>query len=957
MQLSCNQRTFEQNKSFHWVMSASLFVRLNDGKVEMMHDCISDIMESMGDIPMLDMGMPKPSAEWIVSGSFFSPDQQPCIAGSASAEIGELKKSLNIFGERQWNAGIPSKPLPFTSLPFDYKYAFGSNLNTNPTGKGYKQEQLANIEDSKETITDNHKEYLPAGFSPLDPSWAQRAQFQGTYDQSYMEKYFPGYPKDMDWRLFMSTPNDQWFDRFLNGDEAFEFHNMHPNKPTIKGTLPGLFPRCFIKDSAEKDIHQQFKEVDLKLDTTWFFPDKDIVQLIWRGGMLVNTDEAEQISHIILGYESSADKKRSSDHYLHALNLRVQAQDPLLNSLNTQDLIPIGNPSAMQLLQQSALEGLEENQLGKNLQVKTDKITEAVDQNVNQSISQLTDQLNSAEISSLDKEKILAQLNSLNQAPEQDLDTQALLDKINEILPGVTSKDPKDLDLSTFSFNKIDEIFSEISKFTDLKKNQAIETAKPQLEQLKSLLNQDDNLNRLSPNQKEDLKAQIDTLEALINGKDLPAPLAPLPRLDIDVMKQQLIKTSPDISNAQQELHLLLSNPLLTDKEVIKQSKDKLDALSADVLNEVQDSLDLAQKQFIETYAMAAHFAEPGISPHLDDDQQLQKLMSIIDGNKDASNQDWSCLDLSKHDLSGVNFSGCLMEQVNFSGAKLVATNFEGAVLARANFSNSDCSESNFDNANLGATTCSHTIFSKSSFKEAKLSKSHFEACNFSHCVFIQPEALEIKLLDCNFTDSEIENWPFLELEMSGITFDQARMTTCTFINSKVHDCSFIAASLPSTAWANTSIKNTSFQQADMTSNCLVSSAEIDDKQKIGYFENLNFSNAVLSKANFQGLNLRNNNFSQTNISSSNFANADLSHCTFDDCLGHQAQFRKAVLTGASMQRADLMEAVLSKAIIINTNLEKANLYGVDFLRATIKETRFHNANLDATILRDWRPS
>lgn len=957
MQLNCNQRTFEQNKAFHWVASASMFIRLDSGKVELIHDCISDVMESMGEIPMLDMGMPKPMAEWLVNGNFYSPNQAPCIAGEAKAQIAELNKSLNIFGDRQWTAGIPSKPLPFMVKPLEYQFAFGGELASNPSGIGFKQDQLPNIEDSNHSITDKHKQYLPAGFSPLDPSWPQRSQYQGTYDQAYMEKYFPGYPKDMDWRLFMNAPQDQWFDRFLTGDESFQFFNMDPEKPSIQGKLPSLRPRCFINDTKEENPELYFKEVDLNLDTAWFFPDKNIVQLIWRGGMLVDTDEAEQISHMILGYEKLTDDKRPTSHYLDALNLRINAKDPLLNSLNTLDLIPQGSPSAMQLLQQSAMENLQENQLSNNLEKKADLIKESIDKKVKETLTDLTSQLNKADISSDQKELVLNKLKALDQPAEQDIDTKTLMSKLNEILPGVTSKDPKDLDLSNFSFNKIDEIFAEIAIFTDKKKDQAIENAKPQLEELRSLLTQDDTLSRLSSAQKDNLKIQTETLEAIIAGKEPPSILGPLPRIDVKEMKIQLVNTSPEISQAQQQLHLLLSNPLLTNKEHIKESKDKLELLTSEVLGEIDSRLDLAQKQFIETYAMAAHFAETGLSPHEDEKEQIEKLLSIANGNKDASYQDWACLDLSGLNLDGVDFTGSLMEQVNLSGASLIKANFEGAILARANLSNTNCSESNFNYANLGAASCIKTNLSKSNFKETKFSKSKFEDCDFSYSKFTQPEVLEIELKNCNFSSSFIENWPFLELEMTGINFDKAQLTTCNFINSKVHDCSFIQARLPSTAWANTDIRNTFFHQADMTSNCLVSSAEIDENQEIGYFENLDFSEAILDKANFQGLNLQNNNFNHAKIASTNFASADLSHCTFDDCHGYQAQFRKSILTGASMIRANLMEAVLSKAIITDVNLEEANLYGVDFLRATVRGTRFNNANLDATILRDWRPS
>lgn len=958
MQLATNQRTLEQNRVFHWVVSTSLFVRLSNGKVEFMHDCISDIMDCMGEVPMLDMGMPKPHAEWLINGSFYSSNGESCIAGQARAQVAQSQKSLNVFGDRQWTAGLPSKPSSFISMPLDYQRAFGGNeLLSNPTGIGFKQSDLPNIESSKDVITDNHKPYLPAGFSPLDPSWPQRSQFQGSYDQSYMEKYFPGYPQDMDWRLFMNAPQDQWFDNFLLGNEEYHFENLHPELSHINGQLPGLYPRCFIKDTGEDSPELQFKEVDLHLDTAWFFPDKDIVQLIWRGGMLVKTDEAEQISHLLVGYENSLDEKRSSEHYQQALERRIKAKDPLLDSLNTSDLIPLNAASAMQLLQQSALADAPESELSNNLKAKEASLQAIVEQKVELAINDIKKQIESPNIDQSQKDQLISQLDKLTTTSVPDSESLELKAKLDAILPGVSSGDPSQLDLSDFSFSKMDEIFAELNLFTEAKKQEVSASIQPEINKLKAFISQDDNDQQLDGDKRQQIQQQISDLEAFLQGDEAPKVLSPLPRLDIDPIKQQVANTSPEIQKAQQELHLLLANPLLDNSDVIKNSKEKMASLENDLLSELESQLNEAKKQFFSTYRMSAHFSDTGLSPHFNDEAQKQKLISIANGNKNASHEDWACLDLSNQNLDGIDFSGCLMEQVNFTGASLIGANFTDAILARANLSKANFSQAIFDNANIGASVCQQSNFSAASFDQTKFSRTQFESCDFRHSIIKQPEALEISLNHSNFDFAQIENWSFIEISMQGNTFNQAKIASCTFTNSQLQDCSFNNASLPSTIWANTSLRDSSFQHANMTSNCFVSSSEMDDNQDPSHYERLDFSQANLEKANFQNLDLQKNNFSHSQIASANFAGANLTECNFDDCSGYQAQFRKAILVGASMKRANLMEAVLSKAIITNTNLESSNLYGVDFLRATVKDTRFNMANLDATILRDWRPS
>ncbi len=956
LQINVNQRTLEQDRAFHWIVSTSLFVRLSTGKIELMHDCIADMMEAMGENPMLDMGMPKPRAEWLINSNFHAPGGEATIAGQACAQVGEQQKILNVFGDRHWVAGIPSKPLPFTSMPLDYQHAFGGpDLPSNPSGVGYKYEHLPNIESSTETITDRSKAYTPASFAALDPSWPQRSQYQGTYDQRYMEKYFPGYPKDMDWRLFMNAPKDQWVDGFLSGNEAYQFKNMHPQKKVIEGELPGLFPRCFIKDSQEANSEQSFKEINLHLDTALFFPDKDIVQLIWRGGMLVSSDEAEQISHMVLGFENSKDKKRASSHYKEAMERRIKAKDPLLDSLNTQDLIPLGAASAMQLLQQSALDTNVESQLNNNMQAKVSSIQESVNETVDSSLRKLKKQLDNPTIEPSKRDAILEKLETLGAPANQDPDTQTLIAKLEAILPGINATDPKKLDLSNFSFNQIDDIFKEINAFTDNQKTQALEAIKPEIDKLKAQLEQGDDLKKLSDEQRQQIKQQIESLENL--GKEAPPSPSPLPRINFEDIKQQLAGTTPEILKAQKELHIMLSNPIMANSKVANQAKAQLENLQKEILDNIDEELAIAQQKFILGYGMGAHFSENGLSPHEDNASQMQNLLAIVNSNKDASGKDWACLDLSNKNLDGMNFSDCLMEQVNLSGASLIGANFSGAILARANFNKANCSRANFNNANIGASSCINTNFDHASFLETKLSKSQFGNTCFSYAKFVNPEVLEIELDTCNFEHSLIENWQFLELQLNNINFKSATLTICNFINCSLKDCRFDNANLTSTAWSDTGLSSVSFVKANLTSNCFVSAAEVDDEQDAFTTRNLNFSKAIMHKANLQGLNLKNCLFTSADVSSANFNGADLSHSNFDDCQGHQTTFRKAILTGASMKRADLMGAVLSKAIITDTNLEQANLYAVDFIRATVKGTRFNHANLDATILKDWRPA
>ena len=93
---------------------------------------------------------------------------------------------------------------------------------------------------------------------------------------------------------------------------------MHPDVPVIEGALPGLYARCFLTHTINSD-EPEFTELSMDLDTIWFFPEKLLALLIWRGVTEVADDEAEQITDVLLAYEDRAQEPRDLEYYRKAL--------------------------------------------------------------------------------------------------------------------------------------------------------------------------------------------------------------------------------------------------------------------------------------------------------------------------------------------------------------------------------------------------------------------------------------------------------------------------------------------------------------------------------------------------------------------------------------------------------------------------------------------------------------
>ncbi|WP_296982623.1 MULTISPECIES: DUF2169 family type VI secretion system accessory protein [unclassified Thalassolituus] len=967
MQLTASSRVLEHNRRWYWVVSASMCISLRDSKPVLLHDYLDSMMQAMDDPPLLDMGMPKPFTEWLLSGRFCAADNQMVTAGKTRVKLADQEKSLNVFGDRQWTAGLPSSPQPFVAMPLRYSYSYGGqNYDLNPAGKGFQTKELPNIELLSETTESAKKRYTPAGYSPLPVHCPQRAKYQGTYDKRYMENYFPGYPQDMDWRLFMSAPDDQWFSGFLRGNEAYQLEGLSPRLPQIKGNLPGLVPRCVIRQRADDNGGYQLADISLNLDTVWFFPEAvsgsgssqsaedGVVQLIWRGVTEACSDDAEEISHVLLGYEY-AENPQPAAHYRNALLRRIENPSPLEDSLNTKDLIPPDHKTALQMLTEDVqgAAGGGKNAFSENMQRKTAAVNEEIKKHLSEQIEDAKKRIDQADIAADKKADLIASLDAAPAVQEPD----PMLSVLDKLLPGVASGSSS-IDFSEFTFEKMDSVIREIDDLAEARKRAVITDVNPQIKRsFEDILRQMDRGDEAvsatgSAVEPQHRKALLQRLESLSAEEQSATPQrTELPRLNEQEIRRQLIAADAELIKARQAVHQQSANPMLAGSESLSAVKARLLALEERLKGDVADTLSQLRDQFMSGYVLSAHFGADGLSPHSDDAERRQQLMRCVNTSAALSRQDWACLDLSGCKLDGLDFSGCLMEQVNLRGASCVGTNFTGAVLARADLSGADLTDAVLDGSNIGSAICHGTRFVRCSVKNTILSKADLFQAIFDSATIVMPDALETSLYGVSFRNASVRGWAFLEVTIEGCVFEQAELETCSFVHSSLINSRFNGAVMPSSVWVGCRLEGVDFTSADMSRNCFVSS----DEDFV--FKQLNFTDAVLNMANLQNIRFEKAVFANARLEYTNFSGAALKSALFDGCRSVSARFQKADLSHASFNRSDLMESIMTRARLTDTNFRGANMYGTDFIQAIVKGSDFSGANLDATVLRDWRPS
>ncbi|AGU47739.1 pentapeptide repeats-containing protein [Variovorax paradoxus B4] len=365
--LGLSTRPIEFRKRFGLSISACLhlpFAQAERGTVWAEQSMWSFLAKEMAQ-PLIDEGVAKLTPEFLVHGKAFPPPGQP--AGCAvRARFGTREKTLLVLGDRYWDGANPSEARPFEEMPVDWSRAYGgADFPLNPGGRGRERVEgmawLPNIELPHDRLLRPDQAITPAGMGALDVMHPQRVQYRGTYDADYLKLHAPGFAPDADWRYFNLAPPDQWMDAPLAGDEPFSFENMHPQKRSIEGRLPGLKARVFV-GYAMAAGEPKVREVPLRLTTVWFFPHAERCIAIFQGLAEVGTDDGSDVVSL-LGAVERVGEPRSDAHYLEARAKRADPEMGAVYSIIDSDLLPEGidtaDPDVEAAKEPFAIDGLQ----------------------------------------------------------------------------------------------------------------------------------------------------------------------------------------------------------------------------------------------------------------------------------------------------------------------------------------------------------------------------------------------------------------------------------------------------------------------------------------------------------------------------------------------------------------------------------------------------------------------
>ena len=401
-------RCYERERQFHMGISVLAFVPLG-------YDERGPILLSEIDMwkftakalagGALDVAIPKARSEFLVVGKAHAPGGVARPTFTVRAQVGAVRKHADIFGDRNWRDLGTTKPLPVTELPLDWAHAYGGpGFARNPLGKGHAEikttagpvHPLPNIESPQYRLGSPRERPEPVGFGPLDITWPQRSALAGTYDQDWLENLFPGFARDIDWGIHNIAQRDQQREPAWVGGEAYRFENMHPDR-VVAGVLPRVRARVFLGRShvlgqprpsfvevqrAARQPPARLEEVELALQTLWFFPDAERAVLIWHGSTRVAEEDGADIVHLLAAGEHHG-RIRPAERYAEALAARLDPEWGVLAALADHELLPedlamLPDQAPDEDQQLSAVEGLAQQNLHRRMVTESQKARDIV---------------------------------------------------------------------------------------------------------------------------------------------------------------------------------------------------------------------------------------------------------------------------------------------------------------------------------------------------------------------------------------------------------------------------------------------------------------------------------------------------------------------------------------------------------------------------------------------------
>ncbi len=271
-------------------------------------------LQSLGPQDVLDLGLPKKEAEWLMAGEACAPEGSMVEGLPVQVTVGNLQRNFLVNGPcEDQGLSIPLQPRPFARMPMQWAYTYGGIGHAeNPLGCGMPplaQEKnlgmprpLPNIFAEGESLASFTRPACPGPrqLTVMPPVVADAPLSLGTYDAQWLQKRWPGIPDDFDWGYYNMAQQAQRQATPFVGQEKVRITNMHEKYAILEGTVPQYGVRFFANYGSEES--PDWREAPVRFDTIWLFPNACLGMVFWRAHVPVQDERGSDICTVAISY-------------------------------------------------------------------------------------------------------------------------------------------------------------------------------------------------------------------------------------------------------------------------------------------------------------------------------------------------------------------------------------------------------------------------------------------------------------------------------------------------------------------------------------------------------------------------------------------------------------------------------------------------------------------------------
>jgi uncharacterized protein YjbI with pentapeptide repeats len=283
--------------------------------------------------------------------------------------------------------------------------------------------------------------------------------------------------------------------------------------------------------------------------------------------------------------------------------------------------------------------------------------------------------------------------------------------------------------------------------------------------------------------------------------------------------------------------------------------------------------------------------------------------------NANLSNSDLRYTQISnKSDLKNANLSNA-----NLQGIDLTSSFLNGANLYKSNLNNAVIKYANLQNADLQDTDLTNVEFHHSNFRDAKLNRAKLYFTNFAEAQLQGANLKEAKLKLTNLRGAGIDAHTKIEEKWRRV--HEINIDACK--DKKLDGFDFSEAVLSCANFEGASLKKANFNGADLGS---------------AKFKGANLEGASFCKTDIMLMpNLDMADFGESNLEGAIFIEASL------QCTNFMGLTRKTNLSNVTFQQVNLASAIFQMVILKKAKFINSFLQETDFSDADITEGTFDN--------------